>query len=741
MNKDLKLEVFATTGAIPNVGLHMYKLIADDVEGNPFRIIRSACWKVRNVCNCGVFENGINIFTTEKINVEIPNAKFKIEYVGFEILDVQQNKKVYQDLMKYYICEKLKLVTIANKYRKYSCKSDITSKWILTKNGFQTVSSDDKKISLERKYNIRVEIKENGKGYLWLDTSSIFSSNDTIADLLRENIEIVGMPVKNDWAKNHQSGVINEVASMTVSDELSFGTSLKDYYVKIKKEGYRVEKIPDSTPVINVLLNNGGEISCYPHALKPIYNRENIRLFAPAFSMRIENYVKRSMAERMELNIDFIHDIGTLPQLNNIGFETHCCCLEEIGFKKGMVQSPELICGNNHVLQCNNKLMAFKYGFYKNTPHRLKIGYLYPKNMRDLMAAVANDLVSFCSYGKYNGEKSKYLCEKLLSVQASAIVQEEYELGDITGYKRSALKLSKEDVDIVLVIVPDNLDDDGPYNPFKKIWAENGIPSQMISVSTAMLFVNNQGAGEQLRYFLTNIVLGILGKTGGIPWIIKDMPGDVDCFVGLDVATAEKGIHFPACSVVFDKNGRLLEYYKTQYVQKGEKITEFILQDIFDHIILAYEEKFGVKPKKIVIHRDGFSNESDEWYQKYFSGNQIKYSIIEVRKNINTKVLYEEEQNILNPLIGHCVYNEKRAYLITTDIGKKRGTPNPILIEKSCGDLSMAIILTQILYLSQLHVGSIQKTRLPITTDYADKICKNKDYIPEGKLDNRLFFL
>lgn len=58
-----------------------------------------------------------------------------------------------------------------------------------------------------------------------------------------------------------------------------------------------------------------------------------------------------------------------------------------------------------------------------------------------------------------------------------------------------------------------------------------------------------------------------------------------------------------------------------------------------------------------------------------------------------------------------------------------------------CGNVSMAHILKQILYLSQLHVGSIQKLRLPITTGYADKICKNKDYIPDGKMDDRLFFL
>ena len=66
---------------------------------------------------------------------------------------------------------------------------------------------------------------------------------------------------------------------------------------------------------------------------------------------------------------------------------------------------------------------------------------------------------------------------------------------------------------------------------------------------------------------------------------------------------------------------------------------------------------------------------------------------------------------------------------------------NPLLIEKKSGSLSMAKILTQIMYLSQLHVGSTHKMRLPITTGYADKICKKRDFVPDGKMDDRLFFL
>lgn len=79
--------------------------------------------------------------------------------------------------------------------------------------------------------------------------------------------------------------------------------------------------------------------------------------------------------------------------------------------------------------------------------------------------------------------------------------------------------------------------------------------------------------------------------------------------------------------------------------------------------------------------------------------------------------------------------------LVTTLMKNKKGSPNPLIIEKTHGDLSMGNIVTQILFLTQLHVGSTNKMRLPITTGYADKICKNLEFVPEGKLEKRLFFL
>lgn len=127
----------------------------------------------------------------------------------------------------------------------------------------------------------------------------------------------------------------------------------------------------------------------------------------------------------------------------------------------------------------------------------------------------------------------------------------------------------------------------------------------------------------------------------------------------------------------------MLGFYKPTTPQQGEKITTRILQDIFDQVIFSYEDRFGESPKNVVIHRDGFSNENDEWYKNYFGTKGIEYSIIEVRKNISSKLIHLQDDNIENPTMGYCVYNDSKGYLVTTDMKNKKGSPNPILVEKN----------------------------------------------------------
>jgi len=742
---ELKLEVFPSKKRVMETSFHIYDLISSNLEESSFKVIRGACRKLAN-CNgnIGVFENGKQIISTDEIHNIPGDVDFELRYVGYQVLSVSKNHRVYEEYIQYLIFESLSGVTVMGKYRKYSCNSGITTSWFSDgKGGYTIYECRDKSIRLERSYNIRIEIRDDEIAYLWLNTRSQFSSKLSLMDMIANGKDVCGLSVKNDWARFRQSGVVTEISEKTVTDLLDFGCSLKGYYIERKKEAYRVEGLPDNTPVVLVDLDRGGaSLPYYPQALKPIITREYMTKYDNEFSVRIDNLVKRTMATRLLTDKELIEDIGCLSELGDLSFESKCCSVKQLGYAYGYVKLPYLICGDKKTLKTGDEYRVFNYGFYHKPDHKIKIGYLYPHGEFELLKRVANDIVDFAANGKYHGSDDKYIKKGLIDLQAKPIISLEYDVGNITDYKRAANKLKNtEDIDIVIALIPDGMDEDSPYNPFKRIWAEMNIPSQMVTLKTARLFVrDDKDKGNKARYYLHNIVLGILGKTGGVPWIVDKMPSGADCFVGLDVAMMDKGIHCPACSVVFDAHGRMLGFFKPRMPQRGEKITTEILQDVFDQVILSYEDAYGERPRNIVIHRDGFSNEDAEWYDHYFKAQNINYSIIEVRKNVGAKVL-EENGTDLNPAIGACVFNDNKAYLVSTLMKGKKGSPNPLVIERTCGDISMTDAVTQVLYLTQLHVGSTQKPRLPVTTGYADKICKNLEYVPTGKVENKLFFL
>lgn len=57
MEKDLKMEVFASVDTVKPVEFHVYELHVQKI-GNTYSIIRGAAWKLRNWNQAGVFEDG-----------------------------------------------------------------------------------------------------------------------------------------------------------------------------------------------------------------------------------------------------------------------------------------------------------------------------------------------------------------------------------------------------------------------------------------------------------------------------------------------------------------------------------------------------------------------------------------------------------------------------------------------------------------------------------------------------------
>ena len=71
------------------------------------------------------------------------------------------------------------------------------------------------------------------------------------------------------------------------------------------------------------------------------------------------------------------------------------------------------------------------------------------------------------------------------------------------------------------------------------------------------------------------------------------------------------------------------------------------------------------------------------------------------------------------------------------------GMARPLRIKKIYGNQPMESIIEDIYKLSFMHIGSIMKSRLPITTHYADlsSIYSHRDFMPKNIDTNILHFI
>lgn len=743
---NLTVEAFEGIGKLTPMMFYQYKLIGKGKIDNVYKVINKARYAMHS-SNCfkPVFRKDDMLYTLEEFKTIPKLDEVDIKLNKNEILNIEDNISIYENVVTYYINSNLRGIKILEKYNKYIVKNtdEIISNTILTRNLKDQFKKSEKGFMLKRKFKISPVVNKEGKVILYLSCSSDFSSNKNIYQMMNEGLDIIGLSVKNTWNNIKGSGVIHDISDKKIHEPTTLGQSLIDYYIT-RNKGKRVEKFTEEDKNANVIKvkTNKKILDCIPHALSPIITREYLCENDSKFSKDIENLIKMDMEYRYNTLKSFIEDIGIIKDLNNLSFKKEYYeDIKLLGYDSGILSEPTLM-GAKGIIK--NKINIFSNGFYKIPENKTKFGVIYPEGYEDSSKKTIRAIYDFTTNGKYHNEKNRYISDKLMNIyfKPNECIFESYKLGDITEYKKTALKLKNyHNIQFVIAILPNVNEDDieNPYNPFKKIWAELNLPSQMISLKTAEMFKNS--TNQTALYYLHNISLGILGKIGGIPWVIKNMVGNVDCFIGLDVGTREKGIHYPACSVVFDKFGKLIKYYKPNIPQSGEIIQTNILQEIFDNILISYEEEKGSYPENVVIHRDGFSREDLSWYENYFGNKKIKFNIIEVRKNTPLKIATINNQKISNPAKGSYIVKGNKAFIVTTDITEKLGSPKPLKIEKTYGDIDMLTILNQIYALTQIHVGSTKSLRLPITTGYADKICKAIEFIPKGVLDNKLFFL
>jgi argonaute-like protein implicated in RNA metabolism and viral defense len=202
------------------------------------------------------------------------------------------------------------------------------------------------------------------------------------------------------------------------------------------------------------------------------------------------------------------------------------------------------------------------------------------------------------------------------------------------------------------------------YNTFKKCAFENKLPAQNFFLYN---FKNKQN----------HVVLGLLTKTGVIPYILAEPITCADIFVGLDVCHQQKkrsqgSQSFPAAVAFFDNQGKLLRYQTpSSRSSEGEIIPKETLHDFFPKEVVAN--------KKVMVLRDGdFKKDEKENLEAWGKACNATFYCIEVIKSGSPKI-YEKENIITNPGLGTAfILNDREAFLVTSTCNE--GMPQPLLI-------------------------------------------------------------
>ena len=268
-----------------------------------------------------------------------------------------------------------------------------------------------------------------------------------------------------------------------------------------------------------------------------------------ALSAKLDQYTKLSMKKRLEIIRSFLDAVNNSGQVVSTTPETVTVFgYQEMSLTKDL---PSLLIANGRKIKFSEKYKAFTQGFYKLPEQPIQAAFMSYDDEAQKSYDVVSAILDY-TRGKVNHVQDRYVNSNLLPLGFYG-KSFHYKKGDRLSYEETAREISKiSGINFAIAALPLEFDEEdyyddsvaSPYDSFKKVFADLGIPSQMVSLS----MVKDLGSNN-VKYRLQNLILGLLCKSGGIPWILEAPMDGVDCFIGLDVGTQEKGIHYPACSV------------------------------------------------------------------------------------------------------------------------------------------------------------------------------------------------
>lgn len=660
-------------------------------------------------------------------------------------------------------------------------------------------------VILSRNYQINPEIKEDGTFVVSLITKVSFDATKSLYGLVRtgekKQSELLGYTVKYRLSTGlDQVGVVvseNEYLAANPGKDLKKDASVeatRNYLMKTYPKNRAIQDFlqkdiktrPDNF-IVYVRINATTVYQYLASSVYPVMTTEYVAAMYKDFSKVVSKYTKIDMKTRIDIDQKFLGGVGVFPELGeDIYLIPYPCEATSEGYAPLLVKKPQLRIGHNQLIwpEWNDKRKFFQEnaGYYSIPETLSEKNELCINILGDSSRFKEDHMRFFLAYLYLNGLKYGSPAFSVHNAQDFSFKLKIYLVNYRQGTQailNTMHKMNQESPSDINIIVLDQFNKKLPANfhdELKEQLSWDDIASQMVDATTVWTFLwdyerqkakrtgrstnfevnpytkdffSKFKSEEKIRKFIDpkreNIILQILAKLGCVPAILdKPLPGNIDLILGLDVGMLERGIHYPGCSVMIDNQGRFLGMYAPNRAQSGEKIPTKLLKNIFDKSLNFYAKAKGSMPSRILIMRDGFSNEDDVFYEDYFKERNIQYDIVEVRKNcglrLATGYMNAYGASFNNPPIGTCIVKDNEGILVTTE-GFYSGAPRPLKIVHTVGELTMPEVMQICYSLTKIYPGSMQNIRLPYPTYVADKVCKSYDRIPHDLITNRNFFM
>ena len=574
---------------------------------------------------------------------------------------------------------------------------------------------------MKRKIGFDINIEKDGSIIIGFTLSHGFEYIDTLEKDLQLNKISSGDKVKDFYTNSTYK--FKQIAPFTIGEKNEYmKNSIIDYY-NDRGQSYIVSQLNINTKAVLVETDKGDIFPYIPNRLKKVCDFGNL---PGNIIKQCNKYMKLKSHDRMKISVDTTLDI--LKNSKYVEFKKENMLIENLGYKKHTVSNPKFVFGNGKVHS------SIFYGLPQNGSYEKKeieISYFIDPDIHnnhdkgEIIKKITKELEQFSArIGVNIKRKSTNLNFKCIRVENKDIF--ECDIRDIVEkYKNPS------------IVIMESYNAEKYYSSIKKIFGnKNNIPTQFIEFKTLNCNEQNKDA-----VFL-NILLGVYGKSGIQPWILEQSL-NADCYIGLDVSRENK-LNTAGVIQIVGKDGKILRSKSITSSQRGEKIDIETIQEIFYEANSSYKKTYGYPLKHIVFHRDGISREELDILKDTANNLDIKFDYVEVTKNVKRRIAtINNNDKMWETQMGTYYKKDNKAYIVTTSPFANLGMAQPIRIKKVYGEQSIDNIVDDVYKLSFMHIGSILKPRLPVTTHYADlsSTYGNREWMPRNIDNNILHFI